>query len=97
MGLKLSEEVGNLTKYVATHEDKARGLYFHPVLLEKMAKSKEYKLPRYVDELDSICGRSTQMEVRMAHSQLCHAPYHCQCRTPSFTDRIRCQHLPLAC
>jgi len=69
MGLKLSEEAGNLTKYVATHEDKVRGLYFHPVLLEKMAKSKEYKLPRYVEELDSICGRSTQMEAWRAVSE----------------------------
>lgn len=40
-----------------THEDKARGLFFHPVLLEKMHKSGgSYTFDDYVDEVRKLYG-----------------------------------------
>jgi len=39
LGLEISEERDTLRRYVVTHEDQSRGLYFHPVLLEKLHKS----------------------------------------------------------
>ena len=57
LGVELSEETGNLRRYIVTHEDRARGLYFHPVLLEKFAKARDYGLRAYVDELRLMCGK----------------------------------------
>jgi len=62
MQVFLSEEAGTLTRYVVTHEDAERDLYFHPVLLEKMAKTTSYDLHSYVDELRTVCGRHSSLE-----------------------------------
>lgn len=39
LGLELSEERDTIRRYVVGHEDKARNILFHPVLLERMRKS----------------------------------------------------------
>ena len=39
LGVELSEEGGTLGRYIVAHVDRSRNLYFHPVLLEKLAKS----------------------------------------------------------
>ncbi len=36
LGLELSEDKDTMRRYIVTHEDRARGLFFHPVLLEKV-------------------------------------------------------------
>ena len=46
---------------MVTHEDETRGLLFHPVLLEKLAKSKTYTVERYVEELASLLGIHTSL------------------------------------
>jgi len=54
LGLELSEEHDTVRRYVVTHEDTVRGLFFHPVLLEKLHKSNgEYTFDDYIAELGS--------------------------------------------
>ena len=49
LGLELSEEHDTVRRYVVTHEDTVRGLFFHPVLLEKLHKSNgEYTFDDYI-------------------------------------------------
>ncbi|KAL1507474.1 hypothetical protein AB1Y20_008310 [Prymnesium parvum] len=62
LGLKLSEADGSVRRYIVGHEDKERQLFFHPVLLEKLAKSSAYSWERYVHELHLFCGKDTSME-----------------------------------
>jgi len=62
LGIDLTEEQGTLRRYVVTHEDRARGLFFHPVLLEKVAKSKEFGWDNYVSELSTLCGKVNKKE-----------------------------------
>ena len=38
LGLELSEERDTMRRYIVTHHDVARGLYFHPVPLEKLVE-----------------------------------------------------------
>jgi len=60
LGLELSEEKDTMRRYVVTHEDTARGLFFHPVLLEKLHKSNgAYTFVDYADELHALCGKRT--------------------------------------
>jgi len=62
LGVSLTEEAGTLKRYVVTHVDRERGLVFHPVLLEKFAKSKGYDLETYVRELREILGINNSLE-----------------------------------
>ena len=58
LGLELSESKDTVRRYVCTHTDASRGLFFHPVLLEKLHKSKgEYSFEDYVAELKSLYGQ----------------------------------------
>ena len=61
IGLVLSEEEGTLARYIVTHEDRQLGLFFHPVLLEKLGKSKSYDLAQYVEDLQTLFGISNDL------------------------------------
>lgn len=58
---ELTDEGGTIGRYVVAHEDPAAGVYLHPVLLEKLHKSKSYSLAHYVDELHAVCGRTVEL------------------------------------
>mmetsp|Transcript_57082 Transcript_57082/g.152002 ORF Transcript_57082/g.152002 Transcript_57082/m.152002 type:complete len:653 (-) Transcript_57082:414-2372(-) len=59
LGIDLTEEQGTLRRYVVTHEDRARGLFFHPVLLEKLHKSGgSYTFEDYAKELQELYGKA---------------------------------------
>ena len=60
LGLEISEAKDTLRRYVVTHEDKARGLLFHPVLMEKLRKAEQgapYGFDEYGKELAAITGK----------------------------------------
>jgi len=61
LGQELTDEGGTIGRYVVAHEDPAAGVYLHPVLLEKLHKSKSYSLAHYVDELHAVCGRTVEL------------------------------------
>ena len=62
-GIELSEEKDTVRRYVVTHEDVERGLFFHPVLLEKLHKSDgTYSFEDYARELQEVCGQTTSAE-----------------------------------
>jgi len=55
LGLELSEEHDTVRRYVVTHEDTVRGLFFHPVLLEKLHKSNgEYTFDDYIADWNTL-------------------------------------------
>lgn len=56
LGLELSEARGTVRRYVATHEDVDRQLYFHPVLLETL-----YQRARSTLRLDEFLTRLTRL------------------------------------
>jgi len=63
LGIELSEENDTVRRYVVTHEDVERGLFFHPVLLEKLHKSKgAYSFGDYCEELSQLNGKTTVPE-----------------------------------
>ena len=70
LGIELSEANGTVRRYVVTHEDRERGLLFHPVLLEKMHKTEDgsYGFDEYCAELSSITGREQSAEAWRAVS-----------------------------
>ena len=70
LGFTLSEELGTLKRYVAMDEDRQRGLLFHPVLLEKLAKSPQYTLQEYVDELRTTLGVVNDVDAWRSVSEL---------------------------
>jgi len=61
LGVELSEERGTIRRYIAVHEDRAKGLFFHPALLEKLHKSGgelSYGFKEYADEVNALYGRN---------------------------------------
>ena len=69
LGTDLSTNDGTIGHYVVAHEDRERGLFFHPVLLEKLAKSKgAYSFSQYVDELREVSGKTCDLNALNAVS-----------------------------
>mmetsp|Transcript_65590 Transcript_65590/g.179901 ORF Transcript_65590/g.179901 Transcript_65590/m.179901 type:complete len:656 (+) Transcript_65590:132-2099(+) len=59
LGVELSDERDTVRRYLVTHEDRARGLFFHPVLLEKLHKSGgSYTFEDYAKELQELYGKA---------------------------------------
>ena len=55
LGTELSEERGTIRRYVTCHEDAARGLFYHPVLLEQLHKSNgEYTYEHYAADVNKM-------------------------------------------
>ena len=55
LGTELSEERGTIRRYVTCHEDAARGLFYHPVLLEQLHKSNgEYTYEHYAADVNKL-------------------------------------------
>mmetsp|Transcript_38774 Transcript_38774/g.94147 ORF Transcript_38774/g.94147 Transcript_38774/m.94147 type:complete len:577 (+) Transcript_38774:190-1920(+) len=60
LGVELSEERDTVRRYIVSHEDKVRGLFFHPVLLEKLHKSNgSYTFREYVADIKERYGIET--------------------------------------
>jgi len=61
LGQELTDDGGTIGRYIVAHEDPTRGVYLHPVLLERLHKSKRYSLQAYVDDLRSLCGKRVEL------------------------------------